>query len=175
MRPEPDHLDGEVFVDRRQFFAQRDEVIGAAHQPSEQAGQLGDEHAGRVGLRPDQRRDRGQRVEQEVRVDLAGQGFDLGREQQLLLFLQPMLDARVVPDLDRRGDGEDRGEQNHDHRPDRPRRQVEESLVLAPARAECLSQQLEGDRRQQQHDLPVDLEPAHHAPGALVEAREHER
>ena len=121
LRPEADHFDVEVLVDRLELLAQRDEVIGAAHQPAQQARELRDEHARRVGLRADERRDRRQRVEQEVRVDLAGERFDLGREQQLLLFLQPVLDAGVVPDLDRRGDAEDGGEQDDDQRPERAR------------------------------------------------------
>ena len=58
LRPEPDHLDVEVLVDRLELLAQRHEVIGAAHQPAEQARQLGDQHARRFGLRADQRGDR---------------------------------------------------------------------------------------------------------------------
>ena len=79
-------------------------MVGAAHQAAEQARQLGDQHARGFRLRADQRRDRRQRVEQEVRVDLVRERLDLRREQQLFLLLQPVLDARVVPDLDRRRD-----------------------------------------------------------------------
>ena len=95
------------------------EVILAAHQPAEQRREPMDHHPRGFGLRSDERRDRGQRVEQEVRVDLVRQRREPRRHQQLLLFLQPMLDARVVPDLDRRRDAQHRGE--HDERRGRAR------------------------------------------------------
>ena len=137
LRAEADDLDVEVLVDRLELLAQRDEVIGAAHQPAQQARELRDQHARRVGLRADERRDRRERVEQEVRVDLAGQRLDLRREQQLFLLLQPVLDARVVPDLDRRRDGEHRREQDHAAASTTGRvgGRVEEAMMLAPARA----------------------------------------
>ena len=77
LRAEPDHLDVEVLVDRLELLAQRHEMVGAAHQPAQQTRQLGDQHAGGFRLGADQRRDRGQRVEQEVRVDLVGERLDL--------------------------------------------------------------------------------------------------
>ena len=40
-------------------------------------------------------------------------------QQQLFLLLQPVLDAGVVPDLDRRGDGEHRRQQDDGQRPER--------------------------------------------------------
>ena len=63
-------------------------------------------------LRSDERRDRRERVEQEVRVDLIGERLDARRHQQLLLLGEPVLDARAVPDLDRNGDGEHRRQQD---------------------------------------------------------------
>ena len=40
-------------------------------------------------------------VEEKVRIDLALEHFDLRGQQQRVLFLQPVLDAGAVPDLDR--------------------------------------------------------------------------
>ena len=177
LRPEADDLDREVLVDRLELLAQRDEVIRAAHQPPQQPGELRDQHARRLGLRPDQRRDRRERVEEEVRVDLVGERLDLRGEQQRLLLLQPVLDARVVPDLDRRRDGEHRREQHREEEARRRRRAVEEEqpVVIAPAQADDLPQELERHRREQQHDLPVHVERAEHRPDAPRQAREYER
>ena len=173
LRAEAHDLDVQVFVDRLELFAQRDEVIGAPHQAAQQARELRDQHARRFRLRADERRDRRQRVEQEVRVDLVRERFDLRGEQQLLLFLQPVLDARVVPDLDRRRDGEHRAEQDHGEPEERPRRagrEIEQAMVVADARADALADQLEADRREQQHDLPVDLDRPDHLPDAPMDA-----
>ena len=108
LRSEADDLDVEILVDRLELVAQRDEMLVAAQQTPQQRREPDDQRARGVGFGADQRRDRRQRVEQEVRVDLALQRFDLRGEQQLLLFLEPVLDARAVPDLDRRGDGQHR-------------------------------------------------------------------
>ena len=166
----------EVLVHRLELLAQRDEVIGAAHEPSEEAGELDDQHPRRLGVGPDQGRDRRERVEQEVRADLAGQRLDARREQQLLLFLEPVLDARVVPDLDGDGHREHRREQDDREHRERPVLivQVEQPLALAPPLAERLAQQLEADGGEEQHHLPVDLQAAQHVPRAAVEPREDE-
>ena len=100
-RAEADALDVEVLVDGFELFAQRDEMLLAAQQPPQQARELHDQHPRRFRLRSDQRGDRRQRVEEEVRVDLAGERLDARRHQQLFLLLQAVLDARAVPDLDR--------------------------------------------------------------------------
>ena len=70
LRAESNDFDVEVLVDRLELFADRDEVIGIAEPAPQQRRQPVHDHARRFGLRADQRRDRGQRVEQEVRVDL---------------------------------------------------------------------------------------------------------
>ena len=167
-------LDVEVFVDRFQLLAKRDEVFLAAQQPAEQAGQLHDQHARRFRLRSDQRRDRRQRVEQEVRIDLAGERLDARRHQQLLLFLQAVLDAGAVPDLDRHRDAQHRREQSPATRATGSAAQVEEALG-AEAVAERLPDDLEADRRGQQDHDPVDLEPPHQLPDVAVQVGEEER
>ena len=159
LRTEADDLDVEVLVDRLELLAQRDEVIRAAHQAAQQARELRDEHARRLGLRADERRDRRQRVEQEVRVDLVGQRLDLAPPaaaspapasrcsmRALFQILIGVATPSTVASRTTASVHERAG-----------RRQVEQPVVLAPARAERLAQQLERDRRQQQHDLPVDL------------------
>ncbi len=149
----------------------------AAHQAPQQARELHDQHAGGVRLGADQRGDRGQRVEQEVRVDLAGERLDLRRQQQLFLFLQPVLDARAVPDLDRRGARRSTVAE-HDRRPASSTGEVElrKNTRCAPeAGAERLTQQLQADRRQQQDDLPVVPEPPQHPPRCVRQVGEDER
>src|SRR5262249_23197059 len=113
----------------------------------------------------------------EMGIDLACERLDLCREQQLLLFLQAMLDARVVPDFDRRGDPEHGGQHDDRQHPEgiwRPTG-IEETLVGGPAAPEALTKQFEGDWREQQHDLPVDLHLPQHLPGAARDASEYER
>ncbi len=104
-RPEARHLDVQVLVDRLEFLAQCHKVLMAAHQSPQQSRELDDECAGCVWLRPNERGDRGERVEEEMRVDLALERFNLRRQKELLLLLQPVFDARIVPDPDRRGHG----------------------------------------------------------------------
>ena len=107
---EAHRLDVQVLVDRLELLPQRHEVLLAAQQAAEQPRELHDQHPRRLRLRPDQRRDRGQRVEEEVRVDLAGERLDARRHQEFFLLLQPVLDPRAVPDLDRNRDAQHRRE-----------------------------------------------------------------
>ena len=108
-------------------------------------------------------------------VDLIGERFDSGREQQLFLLLQAMLDPRVVPDLDRRRHCQNRRKQDDDHHPRRARPQIEQAVRVAPAGAESLTEELERDGRQQQDHLPVHLEAPQHLPRAPGQAREDKR
>jgi hypothetical protein len=170
---EPDALDVQVLVDRLELFAERDEVFLAAQQPPQQARELDDEHAGGFRLRADERRDGRQRVEQEMRVDLAGQGLDPCRHEQLLLLLQPVLDARAVPDLDRDRDAQHRGQHDERGQP-QPRRLVEEDAQGKPG-ADGLTDQFQDDGRRQQDDHPVDLEPPDEPPHVAVQVREEQR
>ena len=87
----------------------------------------------------------------------------LRRQQQLLLLLQPVLDARVVPDLDRRGDAEHRREQDDEQRPATrrfgARGRTGDGARRTRRRAPGASSS-SADRREQQDDLPVDLQAA---------------
>ena len=171
---EADGLDVEVLVDRRDLLPQGDEVLLAPQQPAQQAGQLADQHAGGLGLRADEGRDGRQRVEQEVGVDLAREGLDPGLHEKLLLLLQPVLDARGVPDLDRDRDRHDRRQHDDRHQPDVRRLEGEEPLGAEPVR-ERLPQQLEADRPRHQGELPVDAEPAREPPRVPVQGRHEQR
>ena len=152
-------------------------MVRASHQAAQQAGELGDEHARRIGLRADERRDGGEGVEEEVRVNLIRERLDLRGEQQRFLFLQPMLDARVVPDLDGRRHAHHRRQQHEQHRPGPRwgRGEDEQAAVINPAEAERLAEELERNRREEQHDLPVGLQRPDHPPGAAGQAGEDER
>ncbi len=108
-------------------------------------------------------------------IDLAGERFDAGRHQQLLLLLQPVLDPGAVPDLDRHGDAQDGGEDHQRHQPGVRRRVVEDAFRLVEPAAEELADDLEPDRRGQQDHHPVDLEAAHQAPHVAVEIGEEQR
>ena len=52
--------------------------------------------------------------------------------------------------------------------------EVEQAVLVEPS-ADGLADQLEGDGRQHQHDLPVHLEPADHVPDAAGQGREDKR
>ena len=88
LRPEAHDLDVEVLVDRLELLPQRDEMLLAAQQTAQEAGQLVDQRSRRLWLRANQRRDRRERVEEEMRIDLALERLDLRGEQELLLLLQ---------------------------------------------------------------------------------------
>ena len=176
LRPEPDDLDIQVLVDRRQFLAQTDEVVLTAHETTEQARQAADDHPGRLGLGPHERRDGRQGVEEEVRVDLVGERRHTGRHEQLLLLLEAVLDACVVPDLDGSRHAHHRGEQDQGEVVGARGVDVEvEEPLRAEAVAEHLPKQLERDGSEQEHELPVDLEIAGEPPQPPGERREHER
>ena len=130
-----------------------------------------DDHTCGLGLRADERRDRRQGVEEEMRVDLAGERGDLGRQQEVLLLVQAVFDARVVPDLDRRRHAQHRRDQDQREQPRRCRVQVEQAVLVEP-RADGLPNQLERDGGQDQHELPVHLEAADHVPDAARQRRE---
>ena len=86
LRPEADLLDVEVLVHGFDLVAQRHEVIGVAQPAPQQRRQAVHQHARRLGLGADERRDRRERVEEEMRVDLTRERLDLGGQQQLLLL-----------------------------------------------------------------------------------------
>jgi hypothetical protein len=71
-----------------ELLAQGAEVVVLAQQPAQHLGKLHHHHARLVGIGADQRRDRVQRVEQEVRIDLAGERGQARFHQQPLLLLE---------------------------------------------------------------------------------------
>ncbi len=89
---------------------------------------------------------------------------------------QPVFDAGVVPDLDRRRHRQHGGQQHQQQHRHRLRtRGVQREQAVAPAQSQALAQELQRDRREQQHDLPVHGHGPHHVPGAAVKPGEHER
>ena len=101
-------LDIEIVVEKFQLLAQRNERIALAQQAAQNVAQLHDHLARGIGIGTHQRGNRIQRVEQEVRIDLALQRFHARLQQQPLLLLQLHLDAHVVQHLQRDGDGHHR-------------------------------------------------------------------
>jgi len=63
-----------------------------------------------VRLHANQRGDRVERVEEEVRVDLALQGVEAGFEQQALLFFELEFYAQGIPNLKRDANDDGRAE-----------------------------------------------------------------
>jgi len=108
-----------------------------------------------------------------VRIDLALQRFDLRGEQELFLLLEAVFDARVVPNLDRCRHRENRRKVDEQREPGLGARQVEQPQRIAGAHH--LADELEADRRDEQHDLPVDLHLPQHAPHVARNAEDDER
>src|SRR6476646_3669548 len=109
--PEPGHLDVEIVVDKLELLAQRNECFVLTQQPPQNIAEL-EYHAARVvGIEADERGNRVEGVEKEVRVDLPGKRVHARFQEKLLVPLEVHLDARVVPDFKRRGNGHERG--NH--------------------------------------------------------------
>ena len=108
---EASHFDVQIIVDKTELFVERHEGLVLAQQAAKDIAQLQDDDARQVGIIANQRRDRIERVEQEMRIDLAGERVHARLQQQLLVLLEIHLDARVVPDLDGNGDGHHRSQQ----------------------------------------------------------------
>src|ERR1700683_1082255 len=70
---ETSYFDRKVIFDEVQLVAQRAEVLMLAQQASQDAREFQHSEARRVRIGADQRRDRVQRIEQKVRIDLAGE------------------------------------------------------------------------------------------------------
>src|SRR5687768_10365568 len=84
-----------------------------------------------------------------------------------------MFDARVVPDFDGNRHREHGGNIDDDEQPQRGGFEVEEAL-FAETHTHGLTNELEPDWHKQQHNLPVDLEIANHAPRIPRNAEKHE-
>ena len=97
---EAGHFDIQIIVDKVELLLQRHEGFVLAQEAAEDIAQLQDHHARLIGIVANQRRDGIERVEQEMRIDLAGERVHARLEQQLLMLLEVHLDARVVPNLD---------------------------------------------------------------------------
>ena len=101
---EADDFDVEIIVDELELFAQRDEGFVLAQEAAKNVGKLQDDAAGHVGIEADERGNGVERVEKEMRIDLAGERVHARFQQELLIGFEVHLDARVVPNLDGHGD-----------------------------------------------------------------------
>ena len=79
--------------------AKGDEGFAVFEQNAQDVGELYDHLAGELWLGADERRDGVEGVEEEVRIDLALEGVELGFEQESRLFFELAFDADLVPDL----------------------------------------------------------------------------
>src|SRR6266403_5783480 len=111
------HLDVQVIVDELQFFAERDEGLMLTEEPPQNIAQFQNHAARRIRINADQRRNGVERIEQKVRIDLAGERVHSGFQQKLLMTLEVHLDARVVPDFQR---GSDRHQRRNHYQPQPP-------------------------------------------------------
>ncbi len=83
-------FDVDIVVGKAQFFAQRNiGIVWSLSSALKNVRQLHDHLAGKLRPHALQRSDGVQRIEQEVRVDLALQCVEPGFEQQAFLFLEP--------------------------------------------------------------------------------------
>src|ERR1019366_8330518 len=80
-----------------------------AQQAAEHFGNFHYHDTRLIGIGANERGNRVERVEQEVRIDLAGERREARFHQQARLFFELLFVARVVPDFQRDGDGEERG------------------------------------------------------------------
>ena len=118
--PESRDLDIQIIVDEIELLLQRHKGFMLAQQPPQNIAQLDDHTAGHVRIVANQRRNRVQRIEQKMRIDLRGQRVHARLEQQLLVLLEIHFDSRVVPDLHRNRDGHHRGQQDQRDSPTLP-------------------------------------------------------
>src|SRR5712664_3135165 len=101
---EAGHFDVQIIVDELQFFAERHEGLMLAEEPSQNIAEF-EHHAARgIRINADKRRNGVERIEQKVRIDLAGERVHSGLQQELLVPLEVHLDARVVPYFQRGSD-----------------------------------------------------------------------
>src|SRR5579863_6200175 len=148
-----DDFDVEIVIDKLEFFAQRSERLAAVQQPSQNGGQLEDHVASRIWIEAHQRRNRIQRIEQKVRVDLVLQRLHTSVQQKALLLLQFDLNPDTVEDFDLDSDcGHGRGIDQP------PYPKVVTFDTEDPARkiaSDCAFNQTQSNNCGEEHDLPV--------------------
>src|SRR5207245_221401 len=84
--PEAHNFNVEIVVDELDFVTQLHEGLLLIQQASQDTREFQDHGAGCVGIDAHKRRNRIQRVEQKVRIDLALQRFHTRLQQQTLGF-----------------------------------------------------------------------------------------
>src|SRR5579859_898535 len=159
---EASNFDIEIVVDEGKFFAQGHEGFVLAQEAAEDVAELQDNAAGGVGIDADKRGDRVQSVEEEVRIDLAGERVHPGAQQELLVAFEVHLDAGVVPDFQRRGDGHQRGDEDQGELPVPVGIDGEEPLGLGGF-DERDAAEFKADTSEERQHLPHDFGVADHA------------
>ncbi len=92
-------FDIEIVVDKFDLFAERDESFVLAEEAAEDVTELEDYTASVVGIETNEGGDGVERVEKEMRIDLAGEGVHAGFQEELLVALEVHLNAGVVPNF----------------------------------------------------------------------------
>src|SRR6266403_2795487 len=101
---EAGHFDVQVIVDELELFAERHKRLMLAKEAPQNIAQLQDHAAGRIRINAEQRRNGVKRIDEKVRIDLAGERVHSGFPQKLLMAFEVHLDARVVPYFQRGSD-----------------------------------------------------------------------
>src|SRR5580692_5471122 len=101
---EPGDFNVEIVVDEFEFLAERDESFVLAQEATKDIAELEDDAARVIGVKADEGGNCIERIEQEVGVDLAGQGVHASCEEELLVTLEVDFDASVVPNFQGRSD-----------------------------------------------------------------------
>ena len=109
---ETDDFDIEIVVDEIKFFTQRDECFVFAQQAAKNVAEFYDDDARHIGIEANQGRDGVQRVEQKMRINLAGERVHARFQQKLLMLLEIHFHARVIPNFYGHGHGHHRGDEN---------------------------------------------------------------
>src|ERR1700690_2620275 len=149
---EADHFDVEIIVNEFQLFAQRHERFVFAQQSPQNVRKLQHDAARHIGIEANQRRNRVECVEQEMRVDLAGERVHARAEQELLILLEVHFDARVVPNF--YGDGHAHHRRKNFERNERPvvrRNREQPGMRRNGAREFNLTEFKSGADQQRQH------------------------
>src|SRR5689334_17103933 len=97
---ESDHLDPEIVIYKRNLLAQRRNILGFAQKSSQDLGEPVNQRPRAIGIEPDQGRNRVQRVEQEMWIDLICQCNQASLSQAHMLKFELLLRTEAAPDPD---------------------------------------------------------------------------
>jgi hypothetical protein len=171
---EADYFDVEIIVDEFELFTQRDERFVLAQQAAQNVGQLQDHAARHVRIETDQRRNCVERVEKEMRIDLAGERVHARFEKELLILLEIHLDARVVPYFYGHGDAHHRRKHDQERVAQVLRVEIKEPVMRNNAGQHEFSHRECGAGEKRQHH-PISLGVTNEAPNPFRNTQEKKR